>query len=169
MAEEEFEPESPIQVQSLVLAERLSRLFDVNGDAIIDSVHREVDGGPQYPGGNVSVRLVPVHTFILQNFSKDTTLANGVSVPSFASHWGVVAGEPGFQTLYHLVLSNDQALLRKNPDTIRGHRRAIEFNCVLWPPKGREQIGSNLRMTKVGVTSYSHQDMLIIGTISTSK
>lgn len=159
------EQESESTIQSMVPAERLSRLFEVDGDAIIDSVHREVDGGPQYPAGTVSVRLVPVYTFILRNISKDTNLGKGILVPSFASHWGIVTGEPGFQTLYHLVFSDNDVPPAKNPDTIRGRHRAIEFNYVQWPPRRREPTGGNLRMIKVGVTSYSHQNMIIIGTV----
>jgi hypothetical protein len=159
------EQESESAVQSLVPAERLSRLFDVDGDAIINAVHRDVDGGPQYPGGAVSVRLVPVHTFILRDVCKDIKLTTGILVPSFASHWGVVTGEPGYLTLYHLVFSLDTGPPEKNVDTIRGRRRAVEFNCIMWPPKGRAPTSGNLRITKVGVTSYSHQDMIRIGSL----
>jgi hypothetical protein len=157
MAEQVSDP-----IQSIVPTERLSQLFDVDGNAIIDSVHREVDGGPQYPSDSVSVRLVPVHTFILQDISKDTKLSKGILVPSFASHWGVVTGELGFLTLYHLVFSGNVRPPQKNLDTTRGPLRAVRFQHIDWPPEGRESKWHE-RMTKVGVTSLSHEDRVRIG------
>jgi hypothetical protein len=150
--------------QIMASGEQLSRMFEVDGDATIDSVRREIDGGRQYPGGRVSVQVVPVHTFVLQDISKDVRLSRGILVPSFASHWGVVTGEPGSLTLYHLVFVPDTRPRQKeNSDTIRGRRRQITFNCLQWPPNGKEPSGSAARMTKVGVTSYLHEDRLRIG------
>jgi hypothetical protein len=150
--------------QIMASGERLSRMFEVDGDATIDSVRREIDGGRQYPGGRVPVQVVPVHTFVLQDISKDVKLGRGILVPSFASHWGVVTGEPRSLTLYHLVFVPDSRPPQKeNSDTIRGRRREINFNYIQWPPNGKEPSGSAARMTKVGVTSYSHEDRVRIG------
>jgi hypothetical protein len=142
--------------------ERMSELFEVDGPAAVDAIRGEsTPSGPPY-----SIQVVPVHTFILQGISKDVKLSRGILVPSFASHWGVVTGDPGALTLYHLVFVPDARPTHDdNSDTLRGRRRAIQFNHTPWPPTGRDP-GGNERMTKVGETRYSHQDMIKIGIIS---
>jgi hypothetical protein len=134
MVEQESNP-----IQPMASAARLSQLFGVDEDATIDSVRREIDVSPEYPGGHVSVHIVPVHTFILQDISKDAKLSRGILVPSFASHWGVITGEPGSFTLYHLVFVPDTRVPQKdNSDTIKGRRREVKFNFIQWPPNGTE-------------------------------
>jgi hypothetical protein len=156
--------ETELISSSIAPADQLSRLFDVDEEATIESVRKEIDSGRQYPGSHVSVRVVPVHTFILQDISKDFKLSKGILVPSFASHWGIVTGEPGHFTLYHLVFSRNPRLPQKDLDTTRGPLRAVRFEYLDWPPEGRESKGHE-SMTKVGVTSRSHQDMVIIGIV----
>jgi hypothetical protein len=159
MAEvERFDPASLMKS-----GERMSELFEVDGHAAVDAIRGDsslAPAGPPY-----SIQVVPVHTFILQGISKDVKLSRGILVPSFASHWGVVTGDPGALTLYHLVFVPDSRPAQdERPDTIRGRRRAIQFNHTPWPPSGREPSGSE-RMTKVGETRYSHEDRIKIGII----
>jgi hypothetical protein len=143
---------------------RLSELLSVDGEAAINRVQEETaDARPMSQA--YSCQVVPVHTFILQGISKDVKLSKGILVPSFASHWGVVTGVPGALTLYHLVFVPDSRPPENDTSvTLRGKRRAIQFNHTPWPPTGRAASADYGCMTKVGETTYSHEDRIRLGT-----
>lgn len=85
--------------------ERLSEFLDVDVNAAVNVVTREVTQPPANSDHTVyPIRVVPVHTFILQGHSKDVRPSKGILIPSFASHWGVVVGETDALTLYHLPI-----------------------------------------------------------------
>jgi hypothetical protein len=157
------EEETSESTRFLKWGERLSELFEVDKDAAINAVQGEAPEARP-----LEIQVVPVHTFILQGISKDVNLTPGLSkgilVPSFASHWGVVTGEPGARTLYHLIFNPDVRMPGDGKSApLRGKRRAVEFHHTQWPPSSGRYRGNDTT-TKVGDTTYSHQDMIKIGT-----
>ena len=139
---------------------RLSEYFDVDATAALAVVIEEtsqpslIDHDNAYP-----IQLVPVHTFILQGHTKDIGLAKGILVPSFASHWGVVVGDPGEYMLYHLVFRDGQETRNDGTsDTIRGKFREVDFHYTQW--KNHEAATT----VQVGQTRYSDRQLIRIGT-----
>src|SRR5271168_615502 len=115
--------------------EHLSKFFDVDTTAatlrVSDEASASRQGEQSYP-----IRLVPVHTFILQGHSKDVPLSKGILVPSFASHWGVVVGVPDAFTLYHLVFRFDVNLPNDTiNDSIKGKNKVVRFHHAPWENK----------------------------------
>lgn len=134
---------------------RLSEYFDVDAAALIEETPQpSLNHDNEYP-----VQLVPVHTFILQGHSKDIGLSRGILVPSFASHWGVVVGDPGEYMLYHLVFRDGQETRNDGTsDTIKGKLREVDFHYTQW--KNHE----GATTTQVGQTRYTDRQLIIFGT-----
>jgi len=140
--------------------ERLSELFDVDANEATSQVAREITQ-PLQSDNQYRIQVVPVHTFVLQGHSKDVRLSKGILVPSFASHWGVVIGEPDALTLYHLVFDHDaQVPDEAIPDTIRGKIRTVKFHYMPWENNSNKYGG---RISPVGETKFSHEERIKIG------
>jgi hypothetical protein len=147
--------------------QRLSELFDIDENAVINNMQESCSTTQPLSQGAVSIQVmaVPVRTFVLQGYSKDVKLSKGILVPSFASHWGVVTGVPGALTLYHLVFRSDVPDDGKS-NTLRGKRRGVQFHHTQWPPASGGFSGADTT-TLVGKTKYSHEDRLRIGIVPT--
>ena len=145
------------------LGERLSGLFDVDASTAISLVTGGTSQPPRHIDHAYPIQVVDVHTFILQGHSKDVRLSRGILVPSFASHWGVVAGVPDALTLYHLIFDPDAHVPDDAvTDTIRGKRRAVKFNHTSWEDYSKKYGGSG-KITLVGETKCSHEERIKIG------
>jgi hypothetical protein len=139
--------------------ERFTAFFDVNANSVIstvsDSNPDQVPATPPYP-----IQVVPVHTFIVEGHTKDFRLTKGFMVPSFASHWGVVVGQPGAYTLYHLVFRRGQESGNNGmTDNIRGPFREVDFHFIQW----KEERSASGKKIEVGQTRYSHIELIKIG------
>src|SRR5579859_4812189 len=142
-------------------ADRFTAFFDVDEKTVIATVNEQTTANeptasrttPQYP-----VNVIPVHTFIVGGHTKDMRMSEGILVPSFASHWGVVVGKPGAYTLYHLVFRRGQETANNGStgDSIRGKFREVDFHHTQW----REDARPNTKITKVGQTSYGHIELI---------
>lgn len=144
-------------------AEKLSSWFEADASAIIETVTKEAPKPrPAPPEQMYQIQLVSVHTFIIQGHTKDVRLSKGILVPTFASHWGVVVGEPGEYVLYHLVFNEEEVTADEGTGTGRckGKHREVVFHYTKYthrPEKSHQLI-------KVGETKYSDRDLIKIGT-----
>jgi hypothetical protein len=147
-------------------AEKLSSLFEADASAIIETVTKEAPR-PRPTPAEYQIQLVSVHTFIVQGHTKDVRLSKGILVPTFASHWGVVVGDPGQYVLYHLVFSEEEE--ETGPDEGTGtsnskrKHREVEFHYTKYKHRP-EKSGTN-RLIKVGETKYSDRDLIKIGNV----
>lgn len=144
---------------------KLSSFFDVDATSIIETVTREAPKPrPTSPTDQLSqIQLVSVHTFIVQGHIKAVHLTRGILVPTFASHWGVVVGDPGQYVLYHLVFS-EEGETGQNDETTAGNKgkhREVEFHYTKY--KHRPEKSDTRRLVKVGETKYSDRDLMKIG------
>src|SRR5437764_13378272 len=87
-------------------ADRFTTFFDVDATSVIDTVQNTTN---QPTADSQSVNVIPVHTFVVGGHTKDIRRSDGILAPSFASHWGVVAGTTAAYTLYRLVFRRCQA------------------------------------------------------------
>ena len=139
-------------------ADRFTTFFDVDATSVIDTVQNTTN---QPTADSQSVNVIPVHTFVVGGHTKDIRLSDGILVPSFASHWGVVVGTTDAYTLYHLVFrrGQDTGNNRSTGDSIRGKFREVDFHHTQWKQERRP----NDKIIEVGKTSYSHIELIQIG------
>ena len=97
------------------LTEQLATSFDMNESSVIEQFSADA---PMATLGS-PVRLSPVSTFVLSG--KDDRSSYGYVVSSIASHWGVIVGEPGEASLYHLIFQNRRDIpSNAKPDSLTG-------------------------------------------------
>jgi hypothetical protein len=144
--------------QLIASGNKLSGFFDVDETSIVTTIKNEFPQ-PSPTNENHPIQLVPVHTFVLHSPTKDVRLSRGILVPSFASHWGVVVGQPGEYLLYHLIFRPNQEPRKHGiGDSIRGNYREVKFHYIEWNDRGDEG-----NMIRVGETRYSYLELIRIG------
>jgi hypothetical protein len=122
---------------------------DVKSASLVDKIKRDhcLPLSRERP-----VRMAEVKTYVHQ---ADKTFPGFAMItpalPPFASHWGVVVGDPNdVATLYHLVLKTDDD----------GNRAVLFVPTAVTPESHWIQFGT---MKDVGFTEYDHEDRIRIG------
>ena len=111
----------------------------------ISSNHRE-------QGIGTLVNILPVSTYVAQSKEEDAGSAYvSPKQPPFASHWGIVVGDPNEEEafLLHLLLSD------------KNGKRRVRFRITDLEPDGDWITGAAVK--QVGHTSFSMQQLLRIG------
>lgn len=130
----------------------MAQVFEIDRTQLIEQVHQRVPELTE--SSSRELKLLPVKSYVQNREAIKFGGKRAMTVPSFATHWGVVVEE----FLYHLTFKDpDQQEMDLKDSGLEGRRIELDVRRV----SGRNAILDQCQ--ERGATKYDHSTLIRIG------